>query len=117
NSNPRFKLINLDYQDISELEEEDQIDKLVGLISLDSGKNALSLEKLRFILSSLNLNYRDAKYISNPKIEKQKLRQTLKKFVRSSIDNTLKVEAVLEELDKAEVLYNIKEMIRFQIIT
>ena len=116
-SNPRFHLVNLDYQDISELEEEDEIDKMVGLISQDSGINSLSLEKLRIILSSLILVYRDAKYIKNPKIEKQKLRKTLKSFARKGIEETRKISGVIEKLDDAKYTYEIKKHLRTNIMS
>lgn len=113
--NPRITLINLDHEDISELEEEDYIDKLVGRIVLDGGPNAISLEKLRFVLSRLEMVYRDEKYITNPKIEKEKLRQRLKKYARSSYENAQKINKVLDDLDTAKYIYQIKELNRLGI--
>lgn len=116
-SNPRIKLLNLDHQDIEYLEEEDFVDKLVGTISMDTGQKAISLEKLRWVLAKMNYEYRNAKYINNPKIEKQKLRQTLKKFIRSSYENAQKVDAILEKLEEAKFAYEIKEMLRVAVMT
>jgi hypothetical protein len=115
-SNPRIKLINLDHQDIRELVEEDFVDKLIGLISLDNGKNALGIEKLRFVLSKLNLSYREEKLINDPTIEKQKLRQRLKTYTRASYEHAKEVGKIMEDLNGAQFVYEIKEMERLKII-
>lgn len=116
-NNPRFKLVNLDHQDVVDLEEEDFIDKLVGLISLDNGKNAIGIDKLRYVLSRLNLEYREVKFVNDPNIEKQKLRKRLKTFVRSSFDNAKAVSKVLDNVEEAKIVFEIKEMIRLNILT
>jgi hypothetical protein len=117
NSNPRITLENLDYQSVVDLEEEDYIDKLIGIISLDTGKSAISIEKLRWINNALNLKYRDAKFINNKKIEKQKLRKILKDFVRSSYQKASEFKALLDNLSKAKMNYEIDEMLRLDIIS
>lgn len=117
NDNPQITLVNLDHEDVTDLIHEDFIDKLIGKIVIDAGPNAISLEKLRFILSTLERPYRDAKYMNDTKIEKQKLRQHLKAFIRSSYENAEKVEKVLENLDKAKFVYQIKEMLRLEILS
>jgi hypothetical protein len=114
--NPRIKLINLDYQEVVEYQEEDYIDKLVGRISLDQGKQSLGLEKLKIILSSLNLQYRDEKYITKADLEKQSLRKKLKDYSRASYKNAQKVNQVLDDLAKAKLLYEIKEMVRTELL-
>lgn len=116
-SNPRFKIVNLDHQDVVDLVEEDYIDKLVGRISADTGSQSIGIEKLRFVLTKLGLQYRIEKLINNPSIEKQKLRKKLKDYVRESYNNAVKVNDILDNLTEAGYLYQIAEMIRFEIIT
>ena len=116
NSNPRITLINMDYEEVEDLEDEDFVDKLVGQISLDNGTQAISHEKLRFILSSLNKAYFEMKYINNKTVEKKKLRKSLKDFVRSSKANAEKVYSILENLDNAKYGYQIKEMVRLGVL-
>jgi hypothetical protein len=115
-SNPRITLVNLDYQDVVNLDEEDYIDKLVGKIVLDSGVHAIGIEKLRFILAKLNLQYRDDKYVRNIDVEKPKLRKRLKDFVRRGMEQAKLVNAVLDNLKEAQYEYEIKEMIRLNIL-
>lgn len=115
-SNPRITLVNLDHEDIQDLREEDYIDKLVGRISQDSGINAISLKELRFILSALDLNYREDKYRENRTIEKQKLRSRLKTHVRASYENAENVNNILDNLENARKDYEIKEMVRVGIL-
>ncbi len=116
-SNPRLSLVNLDYQEVGNIMNEDYIDKLIGQISLDKGPQAIGLAKLRFILAKLNLKYRDDKYVNDKKVEKPKLRQRLKAFVRKGIDNAEIVYGILENLTNAQYEYEIKECIRLQILT
>ena len=116
-SNPRIKLVNLDHQDVTDLDEEDYIDKLIGKLSLEGGPQSISLEKFRFILSKLGLEYRIEKYITVPKVEKQKLRKKLKDFARSSKEAAEKIYAVIENLEEAKYQYEIKEMVRLGLIS
>lgn len=117
-NNARITLINLDYEEITDLEEEDVIDKLIGQLSVEGGPQAIGLEKLRFILSALNKPYYDAKYLTNKKVEKSKLKKHLKDFIRKGLktDNADKVNAVLKNLNEAKYGYQVKEMIRFGIL-
>lgn len=115
-SNPRIELLNLDYEEVSDLEDEDYIDKLVGRISLDSGSQSLGIEKLRFILAKLNKPYVELKYVTNAKIEKQKLRKRLKDHIRQSVENAKQVDQILDDLDSAKLEYEIKEMNRHGIV-
>ncbi len=115
-SNNRAKLTNLDHQDLSSLDDEETIDKVVGIIVLDGGPKALGIDKLRFILSRLNLTYYDLKHVSDPTTEKKKLRKKLKDFIRTSLKNAKAVEDVIENLDEAKFVYEIKEMIRLDIL-
>ena len=117
-SNPRAILVNLDFQELEELEDEDYIDKLIGRISADSGVNSIGISTLRFVLSKLNLRYIEHKYITNPKVEKQMLRKSLKTFIRSGTDtsNAKGVNFILENLAEAKFHYEIKEMQRKEVI-
>ncbi len=116
NSNPRITLTNLSYQDLSEIKDEDYIDKLVGIITLDIGTHAISITKLRFILAKLNLKYRDDQHFRNEKAEKPKLRKRLKDYVRIKKENAEEVNLILENLTNAQYEYEIKEMIRLGIV-
>lgn len=116
-SNPRIMLINLDHVETVDLEEEDYIDKLIGRVSLDSGVQALGLDRLRFVLSAIDRPYFEANYINNPAKEKALLRKSLKDFIRSSFENAQMVNKVLDDLNAAKLRYEIKEMKRFEIIS
>lgn len=115
-SNPRIKMVNLDHQDIEHLVEEDYIDKLVGIIVLDNGPKAIGLDKLRFILSKLNMQYRDERYTNDPATEKAQLRRKLKSYVRTSMPKAEEVNRILNNLEGAKKDYEIKEMIRLDIL-
>lgn len=116
NENSRITLINLDHQSIENLEEEDYIDKLIGRIVLDAGPNALGITKLRFVLAKLNKPYRDSKYISNAKVEKANLQKILKTYARTGMAAAEKVNEILDNLDEAKYIYEIKEMMRLEIL-
>lgn len=115
-NNPRITIVNVDYEEVSDLEEKDYIDKLVGRLSMDTGSQAIGLDRLRFILNAFNKPYREAKYITNPKIEKQKLRDRLKEWVRSDIENARNVNDIIDDLDYHKYSYEIKEMVRLGIL-
>lgn len=116
-SNPRIKLVNLDHQDVVDLQEEDFIDQLVGVITQDTGSKALSIDKLRFILAQLDLQYREEKLINNPQVEKPKLRRRLKNYVRTSYKNAQQVEQIINDLESAKFKYEVLELLRTEIIT
>lgn len=116
-SNPRIKLINLDHQDVEDIESESFVDILVGKISQDKGPGSLSLEKLRFILAHLNLDYREEKLINKPSVELQKLKHKLKKYCKASLENAKEVDRVMDDLDHAKFIYEIKEMLRVNLIS
>jgi hypothetical protein len=115
-SNPRISLINLDHQDMEEIDNEEFIDLLVGQVSMETGTKAIGIEKLRFILSKLNLNYREAKFISEPSIEKKHLRKRLKTYIRKDIRNAREVETILDNMENAKFVYEIKELMRLGLI-
>jgi len=115
--NSNIKLIALDYQEMSEIEDEEFIDKLVGRLSQEGGVTALSLEKFKVILHSIGRSYRDERYSSDPSKEKKFLRKTLKAFVRSSIKNAEHVSKQIDELDGLRNEYYIAEMLRLKVFT
>jgi hypothetical protein len=67
-------------------------------------------------LAKLNLQYRDDKYVRNIDVEKPKLRKRLKDFVRRGMEQAKLVNAVLDNLKEAQYEYEIKEMIRLNIL-
>jgi hypothetical protein len=115
--NPRLTLINLDHQNLGEIDDEEYIDGLVGLINMNTGVHALSLPKLRYILADVNMSYRDAKYMTDKNVEKKFLRKSLKTFVRQSMANAKEVRATIENLEGAKFHYEIKEMLRVDVLT
>lgn len=116
NTNSRIKLIALDHQEMENIQKENVIDKMIGRLSLEGGRDAIGLERSRYILAQLNQSYRDSRYISNPKVEKELLRKKLKDYVRSSYENALKFEKVVNEIDDAKDTYLLKEMIRLHVV-
>lgn len=116
-SNPRITLVNLDHQSVVDLEEEDYIDKLIGKIAQDTGKQAFSRDKLRFILSAVKLEYREERLINKPELEATKLRSRLKGYVRSSYKNAQQVNKILDNIEEAKFIYEIKELTRTGIIS
>lgn len=116
-SNPRITLTNLDYQDVSDVIDDDFIDKLVGRIVLDAGPLAIGIEKLRFILAKLNLKYREDKYLIDNNAEKPKLRKRLKDYVRQSKEKAQEVISIIDNIQLAQYEYELKEMIRTGLVT
>lgn len=116
-SNPRITLVNLDHQSVVDFEEQDYIDKLVGKIAEDTGKQAFSRDKLRFLLSAVKLDYRDERLITKPELEIVKLRGRLKNYVRSSYANAKEVNRVIDNIEDAKYIYEIKELARTGIIS
>jgi len=117
NPGARIKLIALDYQEMSEIEDEEYIDKLVGRIVQDGGVHAIGLEKLKVLLHSIGAQYRDSRYMRDTDKEKKFLRKTLKAFVRSSIKNAELVQKNLDEIDGLKNEYYISEMVRLKVFT
>jgi len=115
----KLTLIALDYQELDDIDEADYIDKLIGRISQTSGVHAIGLSKIRYILSELNRTYRDERYVTDAVVEKKLLATQLKTFVRKSMDNAKAVNKILldDNMESARVNYEIKEMIRLNIIT
>jgi hypothetical protein len=116
-NNPRLTLVNLDYQNTVDLDQEDFIDKLIGKISDDTGRYAFSMEKAQFVLSKLGLEYREERLMNDREKASKKLRSRLKKYVRTSYANAKKVSNILDNIDNAKDEYEIKEMVRLQVLS
>lgn len=110
-ANSKFKLYNVDLQDFEEFQDENIIDKMVGLLTLETGVNAIGKEKLKYISAKLNLPFRDRRVITNPKAEKLILQNKIKNFVKKSKENALLVNDIVNNLEDAKKHYCIKELI------
>lgn len=110
----KITLTCVDYLEISDIDEDDFIDKVNGRLSVEGGPQAVGLDRLRYILASLNMTYRNDRY--EKKIEKKVLRKSLKNFVRSSVENARIVDALIEDHDNAKDHFIFKEMIRTNVI-
>lgn len=111
-----IKLTYSDYQEVDRLEEEDYIDKLVGVISFDAGKNALSTSKLRYILAYLNMTYRDPRF-EDESSEKKALRSRLKSYARKSMECAKEIYRAIDNINDAQDVYEFKEMVRTKVLT
>ena len=116
NTNSQMKLVCLDQQEMTKVEDEDFIDKLVGRLSAEGGPQAVGLERIRYIMAQLNLPYRDSRYMENKETEKKVLRSKLKSFVRANRGNAEKVYKILENESSAQTTFTFKEMLRVGII-
>jgi len=114
-SNPLYTLKNLDHQDVEDIEQENYIDQLVGYISSEKGKT-LGLDRTRYILNALGLQYREEKLMNDPGKELLKLKSILKKYVRSSYKNAENVNRILDNMKEAQYNFEITEMVRINII-
>jgi len=115
--NSQIKLVCLDRLEMDSLDEEDYIDKLVGVISLDLGKNSLGIERLRGVLAYLGMSYREERYAANKATEKKALRSKLKTYCRKSIANAKRIEKAIDSPDACRYVWEAKEMLRFQIVS
>lgn len=120
-SNPQITLKNVDRQEMTDIENEDKIDVVIGKLSED-GPKSISLEKLRYLLAYFNLPYFDMKYIKSKTVEKKILRQKIKSFARSLQRdyegklNAERIDDVLSEIENLKYYYEFKEMLRHDII-
>ncbi len=115
-SNPEFVLVNLDYAKDEEISNQEVIDRVIGLLSLDSGVNALSATRLQYVLAQLNEAFIDRRYITNPSKLKTVLRTRVKDFVRKSVANANKVQGIIDNIDQAKRTYLVKYLINLNII-
>lgn len=111
----KITLICLDVNELDKFQEEDYIDKTIGVLSLDIGTHSVSLLKLRYIMAYLGLPYREPRY--EEKGEKSALRSKLKSFVRSSYENAQAVNEAIDKIEDAQNIFEFKELIRTKTIT
>jgi len=116
NSNPKLVLVNLDYAKEEEISNQEIIDRVIGLLSLDSGVNALSATRLQYVLAQLNEAFIDKRYITNASKLKTVLRTRVKDFVRKSVVNANKVQSIIDNIDQAKRTYLVKYLINLNII-
>lgn len=109
-------LVAVDYQELNEIEQDDYVDKLIGRISEEGGRNAIGLDRLRKILSAVGLSYRDQRYSEKPSTEKSVLKKRLKTFIRAKYDNAKEVNKILANMEYYEVEFLLKEMVRMKVI-
>lgn len=107
-------LIALDALEIDKIDNEDYIDRIVGVLSLEAGNKSLGLDKIRYIMAAVGLTYFDNRYTGQA--EKKSLRSNLKKFAKASITNATLVSNAIDDLDEAKDSYNFKEMVRYRIL-
>lgn len=110
----KITLVCLDVNELDKFEEEDYQDKLIGLLSLDLGKNMISLIKLRYIMAYIGIAYREPRF--EEKGEKSALRSKLKSYVRSSYENAQAVNDAIDNIDMAQNVYEFKELVRTKIL-
>lgn len=118
--NALVTLTNLDFQETLGIEDENFIDQLIGRLSMDTGSNAVGIDRLRYLLAALNLPYRDARYIKNVQVEKLHLRKKLKDFCKQKDSygkyNAYKVDSILKDIDLYKNTYEVKEMLRLNVV-
>jgi len=110
----KLTLTYVDFEELGKLDEDDYIDKLIGLLSLDKGTNALSLSKIRYVMAYLNMPYRDGRY--DAITEKKSLRSKLKTFARSGISSAKLVNKAIGDLGLAQDTYEFKELVRLRVL-
>jgi len=112
----KITLVNLDFEEADKLDEEDYIDKLIGLLSLDNGTKAIGLVKLRYIMAHCGLSYREPRFEQDGEAEKKALRSRLKNYARKSIENAREINDVLSHMNDAQDTYEFKEMVRLKVL-
>lgn len=108
-------LIALDALEINKIDDEDYIDRVIGILSLDAGNKALGIDKIRYIMAAVGLTYFDTRY--SGQAEKKALRSKLKAWAKISIANATKVNEAIEALEDSKDSYNFKEMVRYRILS
>lgn len=114
--NTKVKLVCMDHQESAKFEQEDFQDKLIGILSLDLGKNMISLAKSRYLLAYLNMPYRDPRFADSEISERRALRSKLKTHVRASYENAVMVQEAIDNLEEAQRIYEFKELVRLKIL-
>lgn len=112
----QLSLVNLDYEKEQQMDDQEIIDSMIGRLSLDLGKHAVSLEKMQWILAKLNIAFYDKRYIGNNTQLKRVLRTKLKDFVRKGKENAQAVADILDNIEAAKKVFLIKYLIDFGVL-
>lgn len=115
NSNPRFKLVNLNEQEVEAIDDNDEIDRMIGRL-VAVGPKAISLAKVRHVLAALNKPYMEHKHISKPSTEKKVLMNIIKNHVRTGKDEARQIGIILDNLEDAQWSYELRELMRYGMI-
>jgi hypothetical protein len=110
----KITLMCLEIDELGKYEEEDYIDKVIGLLTLEGGAKAIGLSRIRYILAYLGQSYREPRYEGSA--EKSALRSRLKNFARSSYKNAEDVNRAIANIDEGKNLYHFKEFVRLKTI-
>ena len=112
--NSQITLECRDYLEISHLDEEDYIDKVIGNLSQDKGVHAVGYDRLRYVLAQLDLPYSIPRFEKD--VEKKALRSNLKRYARQSMENARLVNSILNNIDIAKSKFEFKEMTRLHVL-
>lgn len=107
----RFKLVNLDMQDLTEMDENNIIDEMVGRLSFAGGPSAVSFEKLRYAAAGVGVAYTDKRHANSPDAEKKHLRNKLKKYVRRGKKQALEFQAIITNAENASRMFAVKVLL------
>lgn len=106
-----FSLVNIDQQDLSEIEDNNVIDEIVGRLSFDGGPHAVGIEKMRYVAAQIGVSYIDRRYVNNPKTEKLQLRKKLKSYARNGKKHAEKIKEILTNVDNAKRIFALKVLL------
>lgn len=100
--NCKITLVSIDFADQEEMQDQEIIDLMLGRLSFETGKLAIGLEKIEWVLAKLNLPFRDKRYINDKGQLKRQLRKVLKNHIRGSAEKASEVETILDNLEDAK---------------
>tara|TARA_A100000172_G_C3044260_1_gene111878 strand:- start:62200 stop:63045 length:846 start_codon:yes stop_codon:yes gene_type:complete len=107
----RFKLVNLDMQDLTEMDENNIIDEMVGRLSFAGGPNSVGITKLRYAAAAVGVSYKDKRHANNPDAEKKHLRNKLKKYVRRGRKQAEEFQTIINNVENASRMFAIKVLL------
>lgn len=109
-SNPQWILKNIDKAQDEEFERENLIYKVQNMIRNDG---QFSSKQLNFICSALDIPYSIKETFEDSK--KNALIRKISKW-SNNFDNAKKLEALLEDINEAEYIFYINNLMRFELI-
>lgn len=115
-SKPLVRLVNLDAQDISEMEESNVVDQMLGRLSFDTGVYAIGLEKLRYISADIGKPYKDRRYAKNANTEKNYLRKAVKDYVRRGKEEAQHVIDLVNNIENARRSFILKVLLEYGLV-